>query len=266
MNLLCSEPILINLEKESEVVVWTKVVEFEKMNNFHIQRFFLLSPSSASLPTPLCASAACPPNLARRTPAPSAALPLPPVLLTPLAAAHSPAFLLQSKAIRAAAPPFPFPPPQEQASRLAPAARRFSHSGHFPLWFEAVVSPPHTLLYPPQPAPFLFPTGTELLTSSHGGSNGRPWPTSFHPFARAWSHQNRIPLLSSLSPCPRLREWRPGPPIWLSSVSSCPLSWRPGIPRSNWNNCRYLFAKFVTHRNSAAQDLLQKLVANFENA
>ena len=93
--------------------------------------------------------------------------------------------------------------------------------------------PPHTLLYPPQPAPFLFPTGTELLTSSHGGSNGRPWPTSFHPFARAWSHQNRIPLLSSLSPCPRLREWRPGPPIWLSSVSSCPLSWRPGIPRSN---------------------------------
>ena len=77
---------------------------------------------------------------------------------------------------------------------------------------------PHSLLYPPQQAPFHFSAGADLPTSSRGGNNGRSWPTIFHPFPRAPSHLNRTSSLSSLSPCPRLREWSPGAPFPWSYV------------------------------------------------
>ena len=82
-------------------------------------------------------------------------------------------------------------PPWMLRSKLRPARR--SPSSGCPWPDSGCCKQPHTLLYQPQLAPFLFPAGTELLTSSRGGSNGCLGLTLFHPFSRAWSHQKGTP-------------------------------------------------------------------------
>jgi hypothetical protein len=137
-------------------------------------------------------------------------------------------------------PPQPHPPPPPRSSRPDRALPRPESAICGPL--ELLLRPnikllppaiprrirglgkhPHSLLYPPQQTPFHFFAGADLPASSRGGNNGRSWPTIFHPFPRAPSHLNGTSSLSSLSPCPRLREWRPGAPFPWSSMSSCSL-------------------------------------------